>query len=86
LGGFFSKYQKVDFFNYKTNFLEWNGIKIQDPFDIIKRKSNIILESDILIVKEKHSIDLMIVAESIINDRSVDRIESHKVPSFCLEY
>lgn len=86
--------QRVDFFKYDAKFLIWksNGfwskesLKIQDPLEIIEKKSKIIIESDIDSVKEKHSIDLEIIGMKILHDIDIRRRSSGGYPEFCLKY
>ncbi len=77
---------KVDFFKYDTQFINWRGLKIQDPLEIIKKKSKIILESYSDDSKEKHSLDLEIIGMKIIHGIDVTRRSSGGHPSFCLNY
>ncbi len=79
-----NRYQKVDFFKYDTNYFEWNGIKIQDPLDIIKKKSDIILNADSNDVKEKHSSDLEIIGMKVLH--GIDVARRSFTGNFCLPY
>jgi hypothetical protein len=78
--------QKVDFFRYEAKYFEWEGIKIQDPLEIIKKKSDIIMDADSDSVKEKHSIDLEIIGMKILHGIDIVRRSSGGEPSFCLPY
>lgn len=86
--------QRVDFFRYDAKFLIWKtggfwskeSFKIQDPLEIIEKKSKIIMESDVDQVKEKHSIDLEIIGMKILHDIDIRRRSTGSYPEFCLKY
>lgn len=81
-----SKIYRVDFFKYDPNYIIWNGIKLQNPLEIIQKKINIIRESKNDIVKEKHSLDLEIIGMKVIYEMDVKRRGYGGHPKFCIKY